>query len=80
MPSQRRINTVIPKIGAEDLALGRSHFSGEMRLEDRLVLRVLRSRVSHARIRHLDITGGLEILGAVGILTARDIPDEDLYG
>ncbi len=80
MPSHRRINTVIPKIGAEDLARGRALFCADMTLQDPLVLRVFRSTESHARIADLDISEGLKASGVVGILTARDIPGERLYG
>jgi len=80
MPSYKHINTVIPKVDAEDLARGRSAFSADMALEDPLVLRVLRSTESHARIRTLDTTEGLKIPGVMGILTAKDIPGERFYG
>ncbi len=80
MPSYKHINTVIPKVGAEDLARGRSAFSADMTLEDPLVLRVFRSTESHAKIRDVDISDGLRVPGIVGILTAKDIPGERLYG
>jgi CO/xanthine dehydrogenase Mo-binding subunit len=80
MPSYKYINTVIPKVGAEDLAQGRSAFSADMDLQGPLVLRVLRSTASHAKILDLAISKGLKIPGVVGILTAKDIPGEPLYG
>ena len=67
-------------MGAEDLARGRSAFSADMALGDPLVLRVLRSTESHANITAIDISEGLKVSGIVGILTAKDIPGERLYG
>lgn len=80
MPSYKYINTIIPKVGVEDFARGRSAFSADMPLENPLVLRILRSTTSHSRIRQLDISEGLQSPGVVGILTARDIPGEIHYG
>ncbi len=80
MPPFKHINTDIPKVGSEDLSRGRSAFSADMALEDPLVLRVLRSSESHAKLHDLDISEALKIPGVVGILTARDIPGERLYG
>ncbi|MEJ2024066.1 MAG: xanthine dehydrogenase family protein molybdopterin-binding subunit, partial [Deltaproteobacteria bacterium] len=80
MPSYKHISTVIPNVGSEDLSRGRSSFSADMALEDPLVLRVLRSSESHAQLHALDISEARKIPGVVGILTAKDIPGERLYG
>jgi len=80
MPSHKHIGTVVPKVGTEDLARGRAVFSADVALEDPLTLRVFRSVEPHAGIAALDISEGLTIPGVAGILTARDIPGERLYG
>jgi len=75
------IDKNIPKIGVRDLARGCKPFSDDIRLpHDALVLKILRSRRSHARLLGLEVAQALQIPGVIGVLTGKDVPGRNLHG
>ncbi len=68
------------RLSAEDLARGKRRFSDDIPLDRPLVLRVFRSSRHHADILSLNVKKASQLPGVVGILTARDIPGENLFG
>ncbi len=74
------IGLSIPRIGAVELAKGRTRFSEDLAANNTLVLKLLRSPKAHARIRKLDTSKAKEVPRVVGVLTWEDIPGERLFG
>jgi len=75
-----QVNRGISRIGAADLARGRTLFSDDIPMNNPLILRVFRSKRPHARIVTLDVEKAGQIPGVVGVLTAADIPGKNLFG
>ena len=70
----------IPKIGLEKRLRGEPIFSADLKLEDPLILKVLRSTQAHARIKKIDSEKARKIKGVVCIFTADDIPGKNRTG
>ena len=70
----------IPKIGLEKRLRGEPIFSADLKLDNPLILRVLRSTQSHADIKRIDYEKALRLSGVVGVFTAEDIPGKNLTG
>ena len=63
-----------------DSARGRTLFTDDVPLDKPLVLRVFRSKKAHAEIVDLDVKRAGQLPGVIGVLTAADIPRENLFG
>lgn len=74
------IKKAILRIDAPDLARGRRLFSDDISLDEPVVLRVLRSDKTHARIVSLDVEKANQIPGVVHIFSAADVPGINLHG
>ena len=74
------IGIPIPRTDSMDKVLGRPLFAGDIYPRDALHAAVVRSTRPHARVRSVDIRRSLETPGVVKILSARDIPGENLFG
>lgn len=59
---------------------GDALFAADLRLDNPLCLKVLRSAHHHARIRDIDLSAALGLDGVAGIFTAKDIPGKNLIG
>jgi CO/xanthine dehydrogenase Mo-binding subunit len=70
----------IPKIGLEKRLRGEPIFSADLKLDNPLTLKVLRSTQPHAHIKRIDYEKALKISGVVGVFTSKDIPGENLIG
>jgi CO/xanthine dehydrogenase Mo-binding subunit len=70
----------IRKIGIEQRLRGEPIFSADLKLENPLILKVLRSIKAHARIKKIKIEKALKTEGVVRIFTAADIPGENRIG
>ncbi len=76
----KSVGQSIPKIGLQKRLRGEPIFSADLKLEDPLTLKVLRSTQAHARIKKIDSEKACEIKGIVRILTAADIPGKNRTG
>ncbi len=76
----RSIGRNIERLGARERVRGAPIYSADIRLENPLVLKILRSGKAHAQIRSLNIEKALGIKGVVRVFTAADIPGENLMG
>ncbi|RTZ98394.1 MAG: aldehyde oxidase [Deltaproteobacteria bacterium] len=76
----KQVGHSIPKIGITERLTGAPVFSADINLRNPLILRVLRSRRHHARIRSIDTTAARTIDGVVAIFTAKDIPGKNAHG
>jgi CO/xanthine dehydrogenase Mo-binding subunit len=74
------IGQSIPKIGVNERLRGEPIFSADLDLGDTLVLKLLRSANSHAKLVNIDYERALKVQGVVGIFTDRDIPGKNLMG
>lgn len=64
---------------AVDKVTGRTHFPGDLYMEDLLYLKVLFSDRVHARIVSIDTSAAEQVPGVVAILTHKDVPVNE-YG
>jgi len=78
--SYKTVGRNIPRIGAVEKLKGAPVFSADLKLDNPLALRVLRSARSHARIIEMDIEPALHIEGVVRVFNADDIPGKNLTG
>ncbi len=76
----QNIGRNIPRTGAIEKVLGRAEFCGDIRLNDPLILKVLRSERSHAEIVEIQTDEARLIPGVAGVFTAADIPGKNLLG
>lgn len=53
---------------------GKAKYTDDLRMEDMLHLKVIRSPHAHAKIKNIDVAKALEVPGVVGVYTARDLP------
>ncbi len=70
----------IPKIGVVERLKGEPIFSADLKLDQPLILKVLRSTKPHANILKIDFQKALQIEGVVRIFTAEDIPGKNNIG
>jgi CO/xanthine dehydrogenase Mo-binding subunit len=73
------IGTPVKRIDSYSKVTGKSIYGSDLKLNDFLHAKVLRSGVPHARIRCLNITKAKELPG-VEVLTAADIPGGNAVG
>ena len=76
----KSIGRSIRRMGALEKVKGSPVFSADIKLDNPLVLRVLRSDRAHAEIKTIDTHRALAIQGVVRIFTAADIPGKNLLG
>nr|BAJ49237.1 molybdenum hydroxylase family protein, large subunit [Candidatus Caldarchaeum subterraneum] len=65
---------------AYDAVRGAPIYTEDIVPEDSLCVKALRSEHSHALIKRVDVSAALEVPGVVAVLTARDIPGENITG
>lgn len=70
----------IRRKGALDKVKGAPVFCADLELDDPLCLKAVRSRHSHALLKHIDVSKALNIKGVVAVFTAADIPGKNLMG
>lgn len=70
----------IKRVDALEKVTGKALFADDLRFESMLYAKVLRSPVSHAKIKKVDISLAKELKGVRAVLTAQDIPGENRIG
>ncbi len=74
------VGTSIPRIGAVERLTGKPIFSADLELDAPLILKVLRSGRSHARIVKIDTERASRVEGVARVFTAADVPGRNLTG
>src|SRR6516165_5125591 len=72
---QPYVGRSIPRVEDERLLTGTGRYGADFDLPGQLHARVVRSQVSHGRIRSIDTSAAVRRDGVVRVLTAADIPD-----
>ena len=70
----------VPKVDALAKVAGRAAFSYDLKTEEMLFACVFRSERPHAKIIGIDTRDALALPGIVRILSAQDIPGQNLFG
>ncbi len=70
----------LEKVDAAAKAAGRAAFAYDLKREEMLFACIFRSERPHARIREIDTRQALSSPGVVRILSAKDIPRQNLFG
>ncbi|WP_312038918.1 xanthine dehydrogenase family protein molybdopterin-binding subunit [Desulfosporosinus shakirovi] len=65
---------------ALDKVLGKSQYSGDIKLPGMLHVKVLRSPVAHALLKNIDCRAAESLPGVHAVLTAKDIPESNTHG
>ncbi|MDP2643366.1 MAG: xanthine dehydrogenase family protein molybdopterin-binding subunit [Desulfobacterales bacterium] len=68
----RYLGKSLPVIGGRDKVAGRAVYAGDMQLPNMIHGKVLYSPLSHARIRHIDVSWALKHPGVRAVVTAAD--------
>lgn len=66
----------LPRVDAQDKAIGRAMYSGDISLPNMLYGKVLRSPYAHAKIRKLDVSKAKALKGVMAVITAEDVPEQ----
>ena len=74
------IGTTQIRPDAVDKVLGATTFTDDINFEGMLHARVKRAGVPHAILKSIDIDKALQLTAVIAILTADDIPGENLHG
>ncbi|HUY86019.1 MAG TPA: molybdopterin cofactor-binding domain-containing protein, partial [Acidimicrobiales bacterium] len=69
-----RIGEAVPKFDSEAHVTGRSLYAADLKLDNALQVKILRSPHHHARILAIDTSLAESLPGVVAVLTARDVP------
>lgn len=75
-----RVGDSLVRVDAADKVLGRARYCDDVVMENMLHVKVLRTRYPRARILKIDTTRAEQCCGVVKVLTAKDIPGENLDG
>ncbi|MFC1951451.1 xanthine dehydrogenase family protein molybdopterin-binding subunit [Chloroflexota bacterium] len=70
----------IKRIDALEKVTGKALFADDLKFDNMLYAKVLRSPLPHAKIKKVDISLAKELRGVRAVLTARDIPGEKNIG
>jgi len=65
---------------ALDKVLGKTQYSGDIKLPGMLHVKVLRSQVAHATLKNIDCLAAQLLPGVHAVLTAKDVPASNSYG
>ena len=76
----RSIGKNIPRLGAVERLKGEPVFCADIKVENPLVLKVLRSGRAHAQILEINTDKALAIQGVMRVFTAADIHGKNLMG
>ena len=68
------------RIDGMDKVTGMSQYGADLDIPGALYLRVLRSKVAHAKVKGIDVSKAMKIPGIVQVFTYADIPGENGYG
>ena len=74
------IGTNVRRIDAPSKVSGALKYAGDMVLPGMLHVQVLRSPHAHARIISIDTSEAEALEGVEGVVTAKDVPGENLFG
>ncbi len=72
------IGAPVPRVDARDKVRGEARFIDDLAFPGMLHAAVVRSSVPHARLRGLDPSSALGLAGVTGVLTAKEIPGENV--
>jgi nicotinate dehydrogenase large molybdopterin subunit len=76
-------NTVgrnVQRFRATDMVRGKGLFSDDINVGNALTLKIVRSDRHHSRLRKVRVSKALEMPGVIGVLTAKEIPGDNLHG
>src|SRR5258708_25876728 len=76
----KSIGVNVRRIDAPSKVTGVLRYAGDMVLPNMLLVQVLRSPHTHARIVSIDVTDAEALPGVEGIVTAADVPGQDGFG
>lgn len=74
------VGTSVEKLDILDKARGKALYASDLSLPGMLFARPVRSPHAHARLLSVDTAKALEMPGVVAVLTAKDIPGQNLVG
>jgi len=76
--TEKREAKGVPVHSLLDIVLGRPIYTADQIPEDSLWVRTVRSRYPHALVTRIDIARALRQTGVVAVLTAKDIPGQNI--
>ena len=76
----RAVGHVRPRPDSVAKVTGQAKFADDLQFPGMLVGRVLRARVPHAFVKHLEVEAAKAVPGVYAVLTAADIPGEHNHG
>ncbi len=77
-PNHQGIGAAVPRLEDRRLLTGHGRYADDVRVEGQARGYVLRSPLSHARIRRIDASGAMGVPGVVGVLTGADYASDGL--
>jgi CO/xanthine dehydrogenase Mo-binding subunit len=80
LPEFNPVGKSVPRKDAISKVTGRAIYAGDLWMPGMLWGKVLLSTQPHARIKYIDLSEACTIPGVKAILTAHDIPGENIFG
>lgn len=74
------IGKSVQRVDGWEKVTGSAQYAGDIDLPGALTLKVLRSKVAHAKVKGFDLTEAMKVPGAVRVFTDKDIPGDNSYG
>ncbi|GAB4546684.1 MAG: xanthine dehydrogenase subunit D [Anaerolineales bacterium] len=76
---EHSVGTSLPRVDARGKVTGKTLYSGDLRRENMLYLKILFAERPHARVLSVDTSRAMQAPGVVAIFTAQDVPVNE-YG
>ena len=67
------------KAEAFQKATGELKFSGDLTFPGMIHAKILRSPYAHAKVRHIDVSRAMKLLGVKAAITHQDVPKIPIY-
>ncbi|MDE0057593.1 MAG: xanthine dehydrogenase family protein molybdopterin-binding subunit [Defluviicoccus sp.] len=77
-PNHQGIGAAVPRLEDKRLLTGHGRYADDVRVDGEARGYVLRSPLSHARIRRIDVAGAMGVPGVIGVLTGADYASDGL--
>ncbi len=72
------IGESLARLDSLEKVLGRPVYTGDMLPDETVYVKVVHSRLPHARIRSIDVSGAMEYPNVLAVLTHADVPGENI--
>ena len=74
------VHKPIGRVDAVGKVTGKMIYAADFQFDNTTFASPVYSQYSHALIKNIDVSGALKIKGVITVLTAKDVPGDNLFG